>query len=343
MEKLIVVKSGVAYGYDGGSGTTIANRADINTGTNNLADGALALFGEDGTLLLANTATTAYNEVDIFEGRTAGGPIFHGTLYPREFKVIKSTYAASAVKIAALGSNAAEGTTYGLNFPSTLVVGSTAGIQIIDKSKRHDDNSRLKIYDTQVRTGDTATAVFTRILAKITADTKKCIASVAGLTTSSVSCGALFTGKTLVDFSVSGTGILANADQLEYKDIVYAGTVGVTKGYASGLTAGLQAFTTGKNTTVQMIEAEKDAAPGYGSIGGVDTIRNNSLYTLPTRLEAGINYLVYELSCKSPNNMGGLIEADNFTNTYQLAVDADDSAIITILDAIFAIMVAQSY
>jgi len=335
MEKLIVVKSGVVYGYDGSG--TIADRTDIST----LANGALALFGEDGTLLLANTATTAYNEVDIFEGRTAGGPIFHGTLYPREFKVIKSTYAAAATKITGLGNNVNDATTYDLYLPSTLVVGSVAGIQIIDKSKRHDDTSRYHNYETTVVSGDTNTTLMTRLLAKITADTNKCIASVAQITTSSVCTGVLFTGKSLVDFAAIGTGILANADQLEYTEVVKSSHV--TKGYTSGLTGGVVAFSTGKNTTAKMLAAENETNVGLGDNGGVDTIRNNDLFTLPSRLEAGVNYLVYELSCKSPNNMGGLVEADNFTNTYQLAVDADDSAIITILDAIFAIMVAQSY
>jgi hypothetical protein len=337
MKKLVVVKSGTIYGYDGGSGTTIADRSDIST----LADGALALFGEDGTLLTASTLTTAYNEVAIHEGRTEGS-IFHGNLYPREFKVIKSTYAAAVAKIVALGSNAAEGTTYGLNLPAVLVVGSVGGLQIIDKSKRHDDNSRYHNYETTVKSGDTITTFFTRLLGKVTADTKKCIASVVGLTTSSVSCGALFTGNALIDFCVLGTGILANADQLEYTNVVKAGTAGITKGYLSTLTVGVRAFTMGKNTTAQMLDCEYNTNVGLGDIKHL-TERSNQIFSLPSRLEPGVNYLTYFLSCKSPDNMGGLIEADNFTNSYCIAVDADDSAIITILDAIFAIMVAQSY
>jgi len=336
MEKLVVVKSGVIYGYDGGSGTTIADRTDIST----LADGALALFSEGGTLLLANTATTAYNEVQIYEGRTAGGPIYHGTIFPREFKVIKSTYAAAATKIVGLGNNVADETTYSTYLPSTLTVGTVATIQIIDKSKRHDDTSRYHNYETTVVTGDTHTTLMARLIAKINADTKSCITSCAAITLSGVTNGVLFTGKTLVDFSVNGQGILANADQLEYKDVVWSNHV--TKGYTTGLTGGVVAFSTGINTTEKMLQAEADANVGLGQIN-VDTVRNNSLFTLPSRLVAGVNYLVYEVSCKSPNNMGGLIEADNFTNHYQIAVDADDSAIITILDAIFAIMVAQSY
>jgi hypothetical protein len=336
MEKLVVCKSGVVYGYDGGSGTTIADRTDIAT----LVDGALALFSEGGTLLLANTATTAYNEVQIYEGRTAGGPIYHGTLYPREFKFVKSTYAAAATKVVGLGNNVTDETTYSLNLPATLTVGTVAGIQIIDKSKRHDDNSRYHNYEVTVATGDTHTSLMTRLIAKINADTKRCIASCAAITLTSVTNGVLFTGNTLVDFSVNGQGILVNADQLEYTDVVWSATI--AQGYTSGLTGGVVAFTKGRNTTAQMLAEEAATNVGFGDTK-VDTVRNNSLFTLPSRLQAGINYLMYEVSCKSPNNMGGLIEADNFTNNYQIVVDADDSAIITIIDAIFAIMVAQSY
>lgn len=337
MEKLIVNKSGVIYGYDGGSATTVADLTDVAT----LADGAIGLFTPAGVLCLAATGTATYDSLGVYQGSSEAGPIFMGTLYPRRFSFYKSAvYAAAATKIAGLGNNVADETTYDLFLPATLTVGTVAGIQLIDKSKRHEDNSRYHNYEAQVVTGDTHTTLMARLLAKITADTNKPIASVAAIALSGVTNGVLATGKTLVDFSMIGTGILANADQLEYKDIIKSNHL--TEGYTSGLTGGVVAYSAGNTTTANMLALEKATNPGLGENGHL-TSRENDLFTLSSRLVAGVNYLTYYVQCMAPNTNGGLVDADNFLNTFIFVVDGDDSALITILDAIFAILVAQSY
>lgn len=321
MEKLIVNASGMAYADNGAAGTVT-----IDTITS-LSHGAIAIFTEDGTLFDASTAT-APAELNVYQGNSYAKPVLIGTLYPREFKYATSAYAAAAAKVMHMGTHSTNGTTYNLNMPSTLVEGTTGGINIVNLSKPHEDTRRYHNYEEVVRSGDTITTFMTRLLARITADTNKCIASVLAIASSSVTNGVRFTGKSLVDFTVYGTGILENADVIEYNNIVLAKSAGLTKGYLS-LTTNMTAFSNGKNTLAMLQQLERDTNVYLGD-NGKDTERGNELFKLPSRLES-INYKTFTLACKTPPNMGGLVEPNNFENTFTFAIKSDDTVVSAVI------------
>lgn len=311
MEKLIVCSDST---YANG----VSASADLNVSNaiTGLANGALAFYTDSGALFKhGDSLTNAVKHIKVFLGNTYGA-MFMGNIYPREYKYSLSAYTAPAAKVMSIGNHTAGGTTYGLNLPTTLVVGTIGRIQIVDLNKRFDDLTRYHNYEQIVRTGDTATTFMTALLAKITNDTNKCVASVASILTSAVCVGVLVTGNVGTNFAINCSGILENADVLKYKEIIVAKTAGITKGYSAGLTSPLVEYNEGTGTYTQMLALEKATNPTLGS-QGLTTERGNDIFSLPSRL-SNTTWTLQMMSCKVPNEEQ-LIGQDNFTNIFTFA------------------------
>jgi len=335
MEKLVVNKSGMAYASNGSGGTVTLDTI------NNLAHGAVACFTEAGALIASGT--TGFSEATIWQGNSETGPICMGTIYPREFKYSTSANVAAAVKKMCIGNNVTGESTYSINLPTILVGGTVGGIQIIDLSKRHDDGSRVRNYEEVAIAGETHTQYMARLIAKINADTRKCIASATAVTGPAYTNGVAFVGAAGVNFSVATSGILSNSDIIAYTEVLVAKSSGVTKGYVAGLTtANLQLFAIGANLYSQLRQLELDTNAYIGD-QGLTTARGTKIFTLSSRLETGVTYKTVTIECKAPNNISNLIEVTNPISKWTFALASTDTVVSAVLTNLNTVLNAASY
>jgi hypothetical protein len=340
MEKLVINKSGVGH-------QTVAYTALAS-----LADGAIVFYADNaGKTQLTDTGGSITEEIEVWEGCTETGPIFHGKLHARGFRYGgKVVTAAAATKVMALGNNNSGTNVYALNPPSTLTAGDVGGITTVNMMKRHDDQSRYRAYEEILVTGDTITTFMTRLIAKINADTNtnKVVATATAIDNgAAVTNGVTLAGIALTDFSAYGTGILANADVIEKTggstlNVIKAGSSTVTTGWKTGqTTTNLTTFTIGTGTYAQLRELELDTNPYLGD-QGLTTVRGTDIFTLPSRLDTTTGYTVFTMECWTPN-MNNLIEQNNSSIKFTFAVKASDSGVVAVLDNIAAILLAKAY
>lgn len=335
MEKLIVNYSGGAYADNGAAGTVTLDTI------NALVHNTVALFAEDGTLIVHDT--TGFNEATVWQGNSETGPICMGTIYPREFKSVTTADGVSTAKKMCIGTNVTGATTYKLNLPTTLVGGTVGGIQIVDLSKRHEDTSRTRNYEEIAIAGETHTQYMARLIAKINADTKKCIASATAIVATTYTGGVAFVGSIDIDFSVNTSGILANADVIAYTEVLVAKSAGVVKGYLSSLTsANLQLFNMGANTYAQLLKLEQDTNAYLGDQGLI-TARGNKIFKLASRLTPGVTYKTITMQCKTPNNISNLIEVTNPVTTWTFAIEHTDTVLTEVLVQVGTVLNTASY
>lgn len=209
MKRIIVIKD-VLYATDGGGAITSINA--VNT----LAEGALAIFTEDGTLLtVAGAAAALPNKkrvVFAVGGLDAAGnkiarltPYYSRTGY---VNVTKKVYTAPVKPQILIGDGgAAEGA---LNNPTLTGSPQVAGIKVIDLSRGTQPPIRYKTYEEPVKTGDTMAAIMIRLMARIAADAD---AFVVSTDPSGTNIGLLITPSDFgITISVSCYGILSDAD-----------------------------------------------------------------------------------------------------------------------------------
>jgi hypothetical protein len=234
-----------------------------------------------------------------------------------------------------VGSNTNAGTTYGLNLPSSPVIGTSASLTVIDRTKPFDHLNRSKTFEVVVGIGDIRQTIVAALIAKINAYSKG-IVTAANVDTTNHN-GFKLTAKVAgKDFTVVCGGILSNADVLEYQRIVNAGTAGLSAGDAQGLTTTVVKQSLGRGTVAQIAGLETEFAPMDGDGPREKQLQN--LYTAPTGVVIGETYAVTTLRSVVPND-NVLIPKENMTTELQLAIPATEYGVGesgTLLDAILA-------
>lgn len=326
MRQILIGKGTINYGLSTSTGD-IAGAWELDK----LSDGSIVCLEKDGTFV-DDTLPVISNDSFYFAlGRTGLPPVISPLIDIATLNWEKSVYVAPVAKVMVVGTNESGVTTYGLNLPSSPVAGTVAGIQIVDLSKHFSDNTRYHNFEHLVVTGDTATTIMNGLLAKVNADAFVTMAQI------EAGKGFSFTAATAgKDFSINCSGILANADVLAYKDIVFAGTSGLTAGYANGLTTALTANVFGVGTSTEIAGLEADYSTELGNTGLQD--RGVSLFTGSTRTVAGATYTKYILTWQTPND-NQLMPKNNPVQTLVIAAASGDTGagkLCAALDAILA-------
>jgi len=314
---LLIAKTGILYGASTGAAITLIGQANL------LAEGALAAFNDDGTLI-AHDATTITGEHVTFAMGTSVGPVFSAPVYRRHFSYNKTTYVAPAKKIMCLGTNASAGTTYNLNLPSAFVKGDTVGVDIIDFSKPIENTTRRTNVCIVCGGGETQAQVVAALVTTINAD-KRVNKVVVAVDLDSVGHdGIQFTAHDVTDnFTVVGTDLLVTADIVEYKNVIYSPTLSL-RGYLVGLTAGLAPFVGGTGSAAQMTKMELDASAGHGNINS--EMYAADLWSMPSVVVAGQIYNTYV--CKHvAKPTQPLINENNFDQTLVIAIPATGTTV----------------
>jgi len=313
-----------------------------------LADGSLAFFENDGTLIDGTTPVITQDSVFVALGRTTVGAersvlIDRGTLSYNKY-----AYLAPRAKIMVHGDDGTGAATLGkLVFP-TIVAGQTYGYVITDNSKPVETTSRTKIYPYTAITGDTATTILTKVVALINADTTRvCNAAIL-----STNLGVSFTGITAgVDFKalpymemktlvagmvVEGIGAGGAATSAIIDGVFYSATTTITLTVKYGHSPVLlvQSGYVGEGTAAEIKATELEYSPEQGNINAWRMI--NELWKVPSRVVTGQTYTCYVIEWIAPNTNVNIGQLDgNPKQTLVLAIPVGD-AMITAVDNILA-------
>lgn len=332
MRQILIAKSTIDYGLSTATGDIAgANALDL------LADGSIVCLEKDGTFVDDTTPTITQDAIYFALGRTTGGPVITPLIDIASMTYEKKVYVAPVAKAICLGSTTNGGTTYNLNIPSSPTVGTSALLTVIDETKPFDNRTREKIYEYVVKTGDTAASVAAGIIAKVNADANRIVnaTEIDATNHDGFYLTAITAGN---NFNVSCGGILANADVLGYKEIIFAGTAGVTAGYNAAITTAtvVVANVVGTGTSAQILELERDYSTERGNTGLQD--RGVSMYTVAERTVSGGTYTTYVITWTAPND-NPLIPKANMTQQLIIAAPSGDTGAgktCAALDAILA-------
>ena len=328
MKSLFITKDG-DYGVVG----TVAGVWEVDS----TPAGSVTLFSQDGTN--ASTSGAAGSATANFTGtyftissNTPDGIMSSMKIDRSSFSYVKKAYAAPVKAVKFLGNTVTGSTgTYGdLNLPSTISVGDTVGVTIIDETKMPYDNSREKTYSFAVVTGDLLTGVTSKnIIAKlvtlINADANAVVVATAytdGTDNDGLYCIAATAGN---DFAIANVdGVLKDSDRCEYHIIndVYAATV-----------TGTVANVVGYGTYAQIIKLQKD----YDTRDGNTHTQKltNYMYDHTSNAVAGQLYTTY--FCKFRPVLDSPADRDsNYTQSVVIAVDTTATDMITDLDTLLA-------
>jgi hypothetical protein len=301
MKQILIGRSTVIYGYN--------SCDDVDEVYSALATGALVAFASDGTYLDGST-TELFKDFYFCLG-TPEGAITTPLINYKTFAYKKTVYVAPVLPIIIVGAET--GGNGVLNFPASLTsyIGKSASMLIIDKRKQPNDKSREHWYTVPITSVSTNLTILTALVAAINADTNHiCTAAVAA----------------------GNAGIVLTA---LYGDMAYANMGGVFESTTLATSGGsFQAYVEGTGTYAEISQLEQDYSPLRGNIN------SNVLTTVlwsPTKMAvSGITYTVYSITWTSAQTQ--LDRNANFENNLLIAVASGDSALIAILDALFAVV-----
>lgn len=204
IQQVLIGKS-VAYRAKSGGGS-IVNMADVV----NLADGAVALFGEDGNLITAAGGFLDQKAFYIYVGGATAASLRKSKKIVRHGAIYNAVAYDAPVK--AINYIGDDGTNvYDVNLPSTLVVDTYAYISVINTTDGIVGTNKARRYQYKVLTGDTKSIVLTALITAMNADADR-IAVAAGIDVSSANGGISLTAVDYdTTFAVTVGGILANA------------------------------------------------------------------------------------------------------------------------------------
>jgi len=335
----IIAKGSVAYAAKTGGGV-IAGFDEVDL----LVDGAIAFIDQSGTLIDGNVPVVVGDMVTLAMG-TSKGSVLSSPINKKTLGYTKTVYAVAAKKSMYIG-NYTTGATYNLNMPTTIVKGDEAIVELTDLTKPYENTSRVVTITVVMKGGETATQVVTAVNAAINADyrAKKFVVS----TIADADNGLKIEGLTVNnDFFVNAYGILANADILAYKNVVKAGTTGLSKGLVTGLTTPLP-FNPGTGLATQMSKVENNASVYHGNLNS--EMFESYLWSVPTGVVAGELYDQYYLKFTAPT-VTPLIKEPNFDQHIVIAVPTSEYTVYNavgpvtaesgaVVDAILAAMIA---
>jgi hypothetical protein len=312
MEHLLVAKD-VAYTSKLGGGT-IADQFEGDL----LADGALVVYDDDGNIVTSGTAAAALN--DCVEFSIALGALTAANTPLRTFPInrfslsnfTKNVYAAPTNQVGFIGNDGAAGA---LSLPGTLVVGTVATVIITDTSKGYVDAANTRVYQYKLVGTPTAQLILEGLRDLINADS--------GLDVTAAVVGANV-----------GLSITANNNDLTFNlgvsDILVDATI-----TNDGSSNSVNRYS-GVGTPAQLTKMQFE---GDINLGKSNTLGQGELYfTKPDYVAAAGTYTVYTFqSRKTGNNVTRVM--DSGPVMINLAVPSGAGALITELDAIFALLV----
>lgn len=329
MKQILVGKAGLAYAAKSGGGT-ISGINELNL----LDTGALAVFTKNGVMVTTANAATVLDDVKeiyIAVGNQVDAcKSFLSSLIPRSRATydIKS-YVAPVKQVKYLGY---DGTTAGtsLNLP-TLVAGDEAFIKIINttpglRTIGAVDEQEVFRYSEQVRSGDTATTILTRLVAQMNATLNQTPIVTAAIV--STNQGLSFTANDFgTTFKIARDGIFINSTIVE----------------AEGSTTGVAvAVNYGHGTSTQILALEDAYSVEHGNTNRVQTpalyYRNTSLVT------SGARYDTYTIGFNGERTIStGRQDTSRFEILVAIPNAAtQQSAFETIMTEVFAGLVANS-
>lgn len=286
MNKILVAKS-TTYGAKIGGGVI----ADINE-TNQLLDGAIAIFSETGVLLTAANVVASMADKKRIYIAVGSGSATQGAdiaeMIPRlKTNFIKKDYVAPAKVRQFIGSN---GTSGDFNEPATLVAGTEAFVRITDLSSGLLTTGQdTKRYSEVVLEGDTITTVMTRLIAQINADVDAIVTATAvGAIT-----GVQLDAKNFsVNFAISLDGILISA------------TTDSAESPVTGTSAAV-ALNEGSGTYTQVLATEKLFSPQMGNTNKI--MQPDLWYSRGFKAVSGATYDLYNIAWmgKKPHTVNG--------------------------------------
>ena len=239
MKRILILKD-VAYSAKIG-GSTISGKNEVNL----LADGAIAIFADDGTMLTAANAATVFatspNKKSVYmavgSGDATKGAKLTSYIDRMTADVIFKAYTAPVKQVQYIGEDTSNTAGTALNLPSPLVVGTTAIVRLTDTSAGTQPPIRTKTYEYMIKTGDTAAEILDGLVALNTADADRFavlanVSSNGGLSVTAVDYGVtigISVSGVLIDATIEtnddgdavainyGTGTAAQVAELEYE------------------------------------------------------------------------------------------------------------------------------
>ena len=296
MKDLFISKGSVAYGEDDSG--TVEGSWDVDT----MIEGSMAWFDSTGVFLTDNPAIGTKDFYLVLQ--TANGIKKSVLIDKNTLTYTKTAYAAPVATVKCLGSNesGANVNAYSLNLPSTVSVGDTYGVFIIDKTKAPNDTLRSKLYSLPVVSGDVLTGlgasnIITKLVALINADDDAIVTAVALDDASNNNDGIQFTADTAGnDFTIAvSDGILDDADVVEY--LIVNRSYDATTQSNSGVTV-LNEIGTG--TAAQLLALETDLSTRDGNTRS--PLEGSYMWSATSSVVTDETYVVYALEFYRPQD-----------------------------------------
>jgi len=263
----ILIGKDIAYAAKVGGGVI----ADLNE-IDQLDDGALAVFTEDGTLLIGLAAAVDALLVDVKKvyyvlgGKdTTEGAIISQMIPRASARLDAAAYLAPVKEVVTVGNDLSTGA---LNFPGTLIAGTIASMRIIEKDPKIELGLEKFRYEHYVTAGDTNQTIIDGLVAKINGNSKSpMIAAKVGAGVG-ITLTAKEFGKT---FEVTTDDIMIDATK-QYNGTGNSVAIEFGSGTADQVAAIEEEFSAGEGNTSKLYLAGKyfSKAPKTASGGTYD-------------------------------------------------------------------------
>lgn len=330
MKHLLISKGSIAYADDGAAGT-IAGAWEID----DLTTGGLAVFGATGALI-AEAASTVTDLQLQFAAGSAENMQVSPMIFRNGFAYSKQAYAAPVKAKKFLGSDTAGSAgSYSLNLPSSLAVGDTVGLAIVDLSKPFEDTSAIttysyKVVNGDILTGQTSANIITKLVTQINADANAIVVATAlndGTHNDGIQLLAATAG---IDFQIAHIGggttnslpVLANADIVENKRVNGVYTSGSTNAVANG---------PGQGTYAQVKQLEEDYSTREGNQHS--NMLTKDLFNVAGKAVSAETYVLYTLHYV-PVSDSHLINQSRPVATLELAIPSSETGAGNAIDAL---------
>ena len=313
-----------------GASDTYATAATYNLAAA-LASTVIGVYKEDGATRPIQTSTVNLaTDYKIVMGTTEGANI-ESMVIPLDATVSKQSPVAAVAPIKALGAQATGTSTYSLNLPTSLTVGTDYGVNMYDLSLPIGDMNYMKFYSIPVKSGDLSTGttsvnIITKLVELINADSDK-LATAVAIVTGGDNVGIKFTGTAGKDFAVEGTGILSSADKVSAHIVNGA--------WVSSAVSGMVDVVYPIGAASQMLEVESWSNIHRGYRGRTASSHLDT-FTAVSRVIPGVTYTTWTISFRAPAQRP-VIQTIQPETVFVIAVNAANTALTTIIDKVLRI------
>ena len=300
MLRLIIAKAGVTYAGKVGGGT-IANIGEVHL----LLEGAMAVFGDDGTLITSVTDVAVVKNFATFKVATGAASGIPNVSIPvdRDAFLQRLTLAAAAVK---QRTYVGKGTSTGSFNAQPIAANDEGGVKIIDMTSGTRTPLSTNFISVTARATDTIATLADRVITMINADAN-CLVTATAIQTTGVTTGIRLDAKAdNTVFDVALDGFFKYADKSE------------------GGVNGSLARKTGRGTFAQILADEKISNTSLG----MDNTAGQFQYwwKRPSEAASGITYDQFELRWKTESVIANAPAGMNVgTPSLSLALPAGDA------------------